>query len=80
MFQSWSATPAVPQIHGAPGINIRLVLSVDRVVRTDFAWTTTADAPRDFLQLSGVYRVTGQAGDRRIDFTARGAAETFRER
>jgi hypothetical protein len=73
-------TAGVPQIHGAPGINIRLVLSVDRVVRTDFAWTTTADAPRDFLQLSGVYRVTGQAGDRRIDFTARGAAETFRER
>jgi len=63
---------------GIPGINIRLVLSVDRAVHTDFTLTTTADTPRDFLQLAGVYRVTGQTGDRRIDFTARGAAETFR--
>jgi hypothetical protein len=65
---------------GNPGTNIRLVLSVDRVVQTNFAWTSTADATRNFLQLGGEYRVTGQAGDRRIDFTARGAAETFRER
>ena len=70
----------VPGVVRAPGINIRMVLSVDRAVRTDFTWTSTADAPRDFLQLAGVYRVTGQAGERRIDFTARGAAETFRQR
>jgi hypothetical protein len=62
-----------------PGNNIRLVLSVDRAVRTDFAWASTADA-RNFLQLAGVYRVTGQAGGRPIDFTARGSAETFRDR
>jgi hypothetical protein len=62
------------------GTNIRLVLSVDRAVRTEFAWTSTTDVPRNFLQLAGMYRVTGQAGNRRIDFTARGAAETFRER
>jgi hypothetical protein len=63
-----------------PGSNIRLVLSVDRAVRSNFAWTSAADAPRNFLQLAGVYRVTGQAGGRRIDFTARGAAETFRDK
>ena len=70
----------IPERPGIPGINIRLVLSVDRAVHTDFTLTTTADTPRDFLQLAGVYRVTGQTGDRRIDFTARGAAETFRAR
>lgn len=32
----------------------------------------------DFLQLRGVYRVRGRAGSRSIDFTAAGAAETFR--
>lgn len=63
-----------------PGRNIKLVLSVDRAVRTDFAWASTADAPQNFLQLAGVYRVTGQAGGRRIDFEARGSAETFREK
>jgi hypothetical protein len=35
-------------------------------------------APTDFLQLGGEYRVRGKVGDRAIDFTARGAAETFR--
>ena len=34
----------------------------------------------DFLQLGGTYRVEGHAGGRAIDFTARGAAETFRPR
>jgi hypothetical protein len=34
----------------------------------------------DFLQLRGEYHVTGRAGGRPIDFTARGAAETFRGR
>jgi hypothetical protein len=63
-----------------PGSNVRLVLSVERAIRSNFAWTSAADAPRSFLQLAGVYRVTGQAGGRRIDFTARGAAETFRDK
>jgi hypothetical protein len=33
----------------------------------------------DFLQMRGVYRVSGRAGGQDIDFTAPGAAETFRE-
>jgi hypothetical protein len=32
----------------------------------------------DFLQLRGEYTVTGRAGNRTIDFTAPGSAETFR--
>jgi hypothetical protein len=31
-----------------------------------------------FLQLRGTYRVSGRAGDRRIDFSSPGSAETFR--
>ena len=34
----------------------------------------------DFLQLRVTYRVTGRIGDERVEFTAPGAAETFRER
>jgi hypothetical protein len=36
------------------------------------------DETMDFLQLRASYRVRGRAGDRSIDFTAPGAAETFR--
>jgi hypothetical protein len=32
----------------------------------------------DFLQLRGQYTVTGRAAARELDFTAPGAAETFR--
>lgn len=35
---------------------------------------------QDFLQLRALYRVVGQAGGRSVDFTAPGAAETFRGR
>jgi hypothetical protein len=34
----------------------------------------------DFLQLRTRYHVAGRAGDRSVDFTAPGAAETFRGR
>ena len=41
---------------------------------------TVAESERTvtFLQLGGTYHVTGHAGDRAIDFTAHGSAETFR--
>ena len=32
----------------------------------------------NFLQMRGRYTVTGRAGDRMLDFSAPGAAETFR--
>jgi hypothetical protein len=34
----------------------------------------------DFLQMGGTYRVMGTAAGRTVDFTARGAAETFQPR
>ncbi len=60
-------------------LDLELVFSIDRSVRTAMAMTAAAPgAPVDFLQLGGEYRVTGKVGGRTIDFTARGAAETFR--
>jgi hypothetical protein len=31
-----------------------------------------------FLQMGGTFRVAGRIGERALDFTARGSAETFR--
>src|SRR5262249_59339495 len=47
-------------------------------VRTPFGLTRGPGGTMTFLQLGGEYRVTGRAGDRDIDFAARGSAETFR--
>jgi len=48
-------------------------------VRSPMSMTAAAPGtPMTFLQLGGEYRVTGKVGGRAVDFTARGAAETFR--
>jgi hypothetical protein len=59
--------------------------ALDLTVRFDVATaitTRTTGGPWadgiDFLQLRGLYTVTGRAGARTIDFPAGGAAETFR--
>ena len=57
-------------------IELRMTIEVDdAAVRT-----RVGDGPSavDFLQMRGTYRVTGRAAGREIDFTAGGAAETFR--
>ena len=60
-------------------IDLTMVFAVDRVVKTPMAITAAAPGmPADFLQMGGEYHVTGTVGARAIDFTARGAAETFR--
>jgi hypothetical protein len=60
-------------------IDLTMVFGVDRVVRTPMAMTGAAPGmPADFLQMGGEYRVTGTVGARAVEFTARGAAETFR--
>ncbi|MCU1382185.1 MAG: hypothetical protein JWL71_882 [Acidobacteria bacterium] len=60
-------------------IDLKMEFAVDRVVRTPMAMTSSAPGmPADFLQMGGEYRVTGTVGARAVDFTARGAAETFR--
>jgi hypothetical protein len=73
---------------GAPGaitvesrdrrLPMTLRFAPSEVVRTPFALTRGPGGTMTFLQLGGEYRVTGHAGDRDLDFTARGSAETFR--
>ncbi len=61
----------------AANLDLRLSFAVDRVVRTAMAMTAGSN---DFLQMGGTYRVAGTAAGRTVDFTARGAAETFQPR
>jgi hypothetical protein len=53
----------------ATGDRLSLQLSFD---------VAESERTSSFLQLGGVYRVTGTARDRDVHFTARGSAETFR--
>jgi hypothetical protein len=60
-------------------LDVRLALSVEESVRTRMALTqSSTGTAMDFLQLGGVYQVSGHAAGRDITFTARGSAETFR--
>jgi hypothetical protein len=59
------------------GLNLRLTFATERAVRTALAMTGGAN---DFLQLGGTYRVQGRAAGHAVDFSARGAAETFQPR
>ena len=62
-------------------LDLTLAFAVERSVRTALSMTRPGVGPAlDFLQLAGHYTVTGKVGDRALDFTARGAAETFRPR
>jgi len=62
-------------------LDLRLTFATERSVRTAMSMTQPGVGPAlDFLQLAGQYTVTGTVGDRALDFTARGAAETFRPR
>jgi hypothetical protein len=59
-----------------PGLDVRMTIAVD-----DDATRSRLDGGTgelEFLQMRGTYRVEGQVGDREFDFSARGAAETFR--
>ncbi|HEY7172408.1 MAG TPA: hypothetical protein VH417_16260 [Vicinamibacterales bacterium] len=58
-------------------LDLRLAFTVERSIRTPFG-LTGSELPLDFLQLAGTYHVSGRAAGRSIDFTSRGAAETFR--
>lgn len=62
-------------------LDLQLVFAGDATIRTPMALTRDrTGTTMDFLQLGGVYRVTGRVGGRAIDFSGRGAAETFRSR
>ena len=63
----------------SPSLDLQLEVEVESAIRTP--WRSGPLANRlDFLQMRGRYRVTGKAADRTLDFTAPGAAETFRGR
>ena len=60
-------------------IDIAMELTVDSTLVTQTR-SGFLGGGLDFLQLRASYRVRGRAGDRSIDFTAPGSAETFRGR
>jgi hypothetical protein len=64
--------------HG-PSLNLSMDLAVEDEVVTRMA-PGFIGGSADFLQLRARYRVSGQAGGRRFEFEAPGAAETFRGR
>ena len=72
-------TPRVVTVESRnPQLQLTLRLDVNESVRTAMALTRDAAGAMTFLQLGGEYHVTGRAGGRDVDFSARGSAETFR--
>ena len=59
-------------------LDVTMRFDVGSMVTTRTAQGTLANG-LDFLQMRGQYTVSGRAGDRAIEFTAPGSAETFRE-
>ena len=59
-------------------LDVHLTFAVGSTVTSKTAQGPFSGA-LNFLQMRGQYTVTGQAGDRAIDFSAPGSAETFRE-
>jgi hypothetical protein len=59
-------------------LEMTLRLDVSESVQTAMTLTRDASGSMTFLQLGGVYQVTGRAAGHDINFTARGSAETFR--
>jgi hypothetical protein len=61
------------------GLDVRMDIQVQDVIRTPIGRPgMPPQGPTQFLQLRASYHVTGTVGDRQLDFTALGSAETFR--
>jgi hypothetical protein len=60
-------------------LTMTLDIDIDQVTTTHTS-TGSFGSGMTFLQMRGTYRLSGHAGDRQIDFTAPGSAETFRGR
>jgi hypothetical protein len=60
-------------------VDLRMELSVESTITTRTG-SYLFGGDMDFLQMRARYRVRGRAGDRDIDFSAPGSAETFRSR
>jgi hypothetical protein len=76
------ASPDQVSVHATgDDLELQLTLAVDETIRTGMAMTAlSGGTPLNFLQLGGMFHVTGTISGRRIDFTARGSAETFKPR
>ncbi len=59
------------------GLNVTLDIDINQVTTTRMPLSTFG-GEMQFLQMRGLYRVSGQIGNRTLDFTAPGSAETFR--
>jgi hypothetical protein len=59
-------------------VELTLRLDVAESVGSQMSLTRGAEGAMNFLQLGGVYHVSGKAAGLDINFTARGSAETFR--
>ena len=60
-----------------PSLDITMDLAVNSAIVTKSGGGLFGER-QDFLQLRATYRVRGRAGDRSLDFTTPGSAETFR--
>jgi hypothetical protein len=61
-------------------LDLELAFEVESSVTTRTAGSGPLGSGLDFVQLRGNYAVTGRAGNRTLNFTAPGSAETFRGR
>ena len=67
-------------VHGtSSSLDVRLDIAIENAVRTAVSAGPLGDG-LDLLQLRARYDVSGRAGERSLQFTASGAAETFRGR
>jgi hypothetical protein len=61
------------------GVDVRLTLTAQEAVRTLLGITAIPGRePLNFVQLGGMFHVTGKVAGRSLDFLARGSAETFK--
>jgi hypothetical protein len=75
-----SAQPGRIVVSGrGDSLALTLDMAVDQVTTTRMG-ARSFGSSMNFLQLRGSYRVFGRAGDRKIEFTGPGSAETFRGR
>ena len=60
-------------------LSIEMQLTIEEAIRTRLGPTSWGESTEfDFFQLSALYRVSGRVGEREVEFSAPGAAETFR--
>jgi hypothetical protein len=75
-----SAAPPKIVVSGrGDSLELTLEIAVDHVAKTSMPHGAFGGG-MDFLQMRGSYHVSGRAGDRNVEFTAPGSAETFRGR